>query len=371
MNTMENDTISCDQQNGTLALLQLCTSSCFPDSNYECVKDVNAELQYIRYTIGLFLTLISAIGIFGNIITLLSIPFAMKKEKFGFEKNKETTIFILNLSCIDICYCLLPQSVTFFCNSFYFQFSSCQLMYSLANILGYTEAIAMALVAISRCLEITKNTLWTKISDHNTLLYSLAVITWIIGIVGFSIQINFDYTSDIGWDCELGVCGHIPWKLSSKFYLVSILLYSSSIAISYIIMWKTARRSGKTLTRSGSTTLDLEERQKRITRMILILLFSYFLCNIPMHLNYVFSLPRNFYYVSVLFYSAQYAINFIIYHLSYSQYRKASCYFVKHLFFKIFCSSGENKYQSNFSISKKANNSRTNTVTSVSRKNQT
>ena len=108
---MENDIISCDQQNGTLALLQLCTSSCFPESTYECVKDLNADIQYLRYTVGLFLALISAIGIFGNVITLLSIPFAMKKEKFGFDKNKETTIFILNLSCIDICYCLLPQSI--------------------------------------------------------------------------------------------------------------------------------------------------------------------------------------------------------------------------------------------------------------------
>ena len=100
-------------------------------------------------------------------------------------------------------------------------------------------------------------------------------------------------------------------------------------------------------------------------------IFSYFLCNIPMHLNYVFSLPRIFYYVSILFYSAQYAINFIIYHLSYSQYRKASCYFLKHLYFKIFCSKGENNYQYNISISKKANSSRTNTFTSISRKNQT
>ena len=105
----------------------------------------------------------------------------------------------------------------------------------------------------------------------------------------------------------------MTFKICQDTLVLSLLFFISAIAISYIIMWKTARKSGKTLTRSGSTTLDLEKRQKRITRMILILIFSYFLCNIPMHLNYVFSLPRIFYYVSILFYSAQYAINFIIY----------------------------------------------------------
>ena len=235
---MELEMISCDQENGTLKLFHLCTSSCFSDSNHECVKDLNSNIQYIRYTVGSLLAVISAIGILGNTLTLLSIPLAIRKEKFGFDKNKETTIFILNLSCIDISYCLLPQSVTFFCNSFYFKFTTCQVMYSLANILGYAEAVGMALVAISRCLEITKNALWTKISEHETTLYLLAASTWVIGIIGYSIQIKFDYTSDIGWDCELGVCGHIPWKLTSKFYLVSILLLTSSIAVSYIIMWK-------------------------------------------------------------------------------------------------------------------------------------
>ena len=135
------------------------------------------------------------------------------------------------------------------------------------------------------------------------------------------------------------------YKLTSKFYLASILFFTSSIAVSYIIMWKRVRQSGKTLTRSGSTTLDLEKRQKRLTQMILILVFSYLCCNIPMHLNYVFALPRNFYYVSICFYSAQYAINFIIYHLSYSQYRKATSYFLRYSLTKILCMAVGNKNQ--------------------------
>ena len=132
-------------------------------------------------------------------------------------------------------------------------------------------------------------------------------------------------------------------------------------------MWKKVRTSGRVLTRSGSTTLDLEERQKRLTRMILILLFSYLLCNVPMHLNYVFTLPRNFYYVSILFYSSQYAINFIIYHLISVQYRKASHYFLIYLLSKTFFRFFSNERNSGFSMSKKTTRSRTNTISAASK----
>ena len=205
-------------------------------------------------------------------------------------------------------------------------------------------------------------------SENKPFLYSLVTTTWVIGFLGYSVQIQFDYTSNIGWDCELGVCGHVPWKLSSKFYLVSILFLASIIAVSYIIMWKKVRTSGRVLTRSGSTTLDLEERQKRLTRMILILLFSYLLCNVPMHLNYVFTLPRNFYYVSILFYSAQYAINIIIYHLISLQYRKASHYFLMYFLSKTFCRFSSNERNFGFSMSKKTTRSRTNTISAASKK---
>ena len=365
---MDEDKIACDNGNGTIELVHLCTNLCFPDTKYECVKYIDSNTQYFRYAIGSFLALISVIGIFGNVMTLLSIPFCIKKEKFGFEKNIETTIFILNLCFIDITYCLLPQSLSFFCNASFFKFSSCQAMYVMANILGYTEAVAMSLVAISRCLEITKNTVWMKLSEYKSFLYSLAVGTWVVGVLGFSIQIQFDYSSDIGWDCELGVCGHIPWKLTSKFYLVSICFLTSSIALSYMVMWKKVRKSGKVLTRSGSTTLDLEERQRSLTRMILILVFSYIVCNIPMHLNYINSFHRNFYYVSIVLYSAQYAINFIIYHLSSSQYRKATCYFVIYMFSKIICRASRNANLRQISLTRITNRSRTNTLSSASRK---
>ena len=38
---MEYDRITCNQSNGTQELLELCTSSCFPDSTHECVKDLD------------------------------------------------------------------------------------------------------------------------------------------------------------------------------------------------------------------------------------------------------------------------------------------------------------------------------------------
>ena len=206
----------------------------------------------------------------------------------------------------------------------------------------------MALVAMSRCLELTKNKVWIKFSQSKVNLCLMIAGTWIAGIVGFSIQIKFDYYLNIGWNCELGVCGHVPWKLQSKFYFVSLCVFISSIAISYIIMWKKVRSSAKILVRSGNTTMDIEDRQGKVTRMILILVSSFSLCNIPMHLNFIFTFSRKFFYISVVLYSSQYATNFIIYHLSNPQYRNASSYFLRYLVAKFSKKRQENlRLQSN------------------------
>ena len=160
----------------------------------------------------------------------------------------------------------------------------------------------MTLVSMSRCLELTRNKIWMKLSQSKANLSLIIFGTWIAGILGFSIQIKFDYNLNIGWDCVFGVCGHVPWKLQSKFYFASICVFISSIAISYIIMWKKVRRSAKVIVRSGSTTMDIEDRQGKLTRMILILVCSFALCNIPMHLNFIFTFSRNFFYISIALY---------------------------------------------------------------------
>ena len=331
---MSNEQAYCNVENSSSFLISLCTGVCSVDSNVECVQDLDSENKRIRFIVGLLSLIITIIGVFGNSLTLLSVPFAIRREKFGFDRNIETTIFILNLSCIDILYCLLcglHLSTSFLCNTWMYSLQTCRAIYFVGNILAYNAATAMALVAMSRCLELTRNKIWMKLSRSKVNLCLMSVGTWIAGILGFSIQIEFDYHLSVGWNCELGVCGHVPWKLQSKFYFVSICVIISSIAISYIIMWKKVQSSAKILVRSGNTNMDIEDRQRKLTRMILILVCSFTLCNIPMHLTFIFTFSRDFFYLSVVLYSSQYGINFIIYHLSNPEYRNASTYYLRYI----------------------------------------
>ena len=52
------------------------------------------------------------IGICGNSLTLLAIPYATRKKKFNFNSNWPTTDFILNLAFSDLIYCLYNHPLT-------------------------------------------------------------------------------------------------------------------------------------------------------------------------------------------------------------------------------------------------------------------
>ena len=131
-------------------------------------------------------------------------------------------------------------------------------------------------------------------------------------------------------------------------------------------MWRKVRNSAKILVLTGSTTIDIEDRQRKLTRMILILVSSFSLCNIPMHLSFIFTFSHNFFYISVVLYSSHvYAINFIIYHLSNPQYRNASSYYMRYLVAKFSTKQSETFRQQPNNSADIALQSRSNAKTSL------
>ena len=48
----------------------------------------------------------------GNLLTLLSIPYARYRRRFGFQRiNDSTTLYILNLAFCDFLFCLVPAPI--------------------------------------------------------------------------------------------------------------------------------------------------------------------------------------------------------------------------------------------------------------------
>ena len=95
------------------------------------------------------------IGISGNSLTLLAIPYAMKKKKFNFNSNWPTTDFILNLAFCDLMYCLFNHPtwcLQYLSTSWRLGKLYCIINGNIRFSNAYSAYMSVALVAWSRCL---------------------------------------------------------------------------------------------------------------------------------------------------------------------------------------------------------------------------
>ena len=53
---------------------------------------------------GIWCIVNAVLGICGNLLTILAIPYAAKRQKFNLHRNWPLTIFILNLAVADLLY---------------------------------------------------------------------------------------------------------------------------------------------------------------------------------------------------------------------------------------------------------------------------
>ena len=312
-------------------LSELCTNGSATPQD-ECVMGLDVDLtkRPIRYLTGSWYVLIGITGGIGNLVTFICVIFATRRNKFGFDNNVETTIFILNLSAIEFCYCVfyaLPQSTSYIFNYWIFNLPSCQFCYLMGNVLNCANRLAIACIAVSRCLELTKNKFWLKWSQERSILYTIVVSTWLFGMVGSEVMLGFESLSHVGWGCEIGGCTLIPRAFQSPYYIIS---YSFGIIVDvvcYLVMWRKVRKSTENVKQLGNVfPRNLQDRQRKLTKVILFLVLSDVICNSPEILLLPFDVPPNVLYFSFILYNLQYAMNVFIYAVSNSQYRQAYIY---------------------------------------------
>ena len=102
--------MSCSVDNLTLASCQDCqlelSTACLlqhkPDRNLECFPHEPAIARFA----GVWCAANAAFGSTGNALTLLAIPFAIRRRRFGLRYHC-THVFVLNLALADFLYCSL------------------------------------------------------------------------------------------------------------------------------------------------------------------------------------------------------------------------------------------------------------------------
>ena len=100
----------------------------------------------------------------------------------------------------------------------------------------------------------------------------------------------------------------------------------ATIAVSYFLLRRKARFTSVYIKTCENISAQVEKREKKMTRTILILLLSHIVCNVPMLLfqGVYFStlhLNANTWYVVMIIYESQFSLNFFIYAGSNEQYR--------------------------------------------------
>ena len=349
---------------------------------YECYNTdyiQNPRANIIRKGLGVWLTLVGVFGGLGNLYTLISIPFAAKRNKFGLNANyRNNTVFVLHLCFVDFCCCVfyvLPHGIIHLEEGWPFPpLFGCAFIVFMGNTTVVADMLALAFVALARGLTTIFPHQWGVICNGKRNLGLIFSCIWILSAIT-NIPHAFKRGGvELGWDCSVGGCGYrttcmtygndtlprlvddpeiicdsIFYGNGSALYLYTWVLYSISIVIiigSYLaIFWKiekTKENVDKMMTcgsldRQPSSCASLAATERKMTYTVLILILLNMVCWLPYQLfNLVYiegvvkfgpSFERYYYDLFVGLYFTQYALNFFVYVVNSGQYRKSFSYF--------------------------------------------
>ena len=360
--------VSCSTSENINMLNEMCTNGSNP-SNLECYKDHGPMTDASRISTGVWHILIAFIGIFGNITTLIAIPYAAKKKRHGIHNDYgTTTVFLLHLSFVDLLHCVLmaiPRGIMYLKNSSPFGIYGCQIvMYSGMSIF-VADMLALALVALSRCLDTVLRTKWTDFCSRRRNVIMLFVLCWGLSLMVIPVMLTIhSYGIEIGWNCETGGCGFIrncrtlensihlskyienfgkcsvPMEIWRNIYIVIFLVPVTSlmtIICSYSIIFRKLHQSKNNFSNEETTFNHLRKRQKKMTctTLILILLnvifwlmaFLIIAVRYDKKLSDAWKPMSSKEYIAYLVFAnifeIQYALNFFVYIFRSPQYRSA------------------------------------------------
>ncbi len=141
--------------------------------------------------------------------------------RFNLHKGWTTTIFILNLAFADMLYCIvnLPfYAMTYLKYGWFWGSFLCKASTGIRYITAFADWMSLGMVAVSRCLCLTKPDLSHKIfSGMNGKLVIISI--WIYANVLVA-PMYFQKTLQMGtfgYNCKIGKCDFVPTEESQAY----------------------------------------------------------------------------------------------------------------------------------------------------------
>ena len=345
----EMETYKCNSTQNIYYLSEMCLERSFLEI-YECTVSYGKIELFFRYLDGSWMLLMAILCTIGNLSTLLSLWLAIMKKKNGFEqKCWQITIFILHLSFVDLCWaltCAWPISYELLALRWPFGKLFCTLKVVFVIIIGATEPQLIAFISISRYFDLSKSELWERWTRNKFYLNLMLVTPWALSTI--PVIPYFVPSMEVGftWNCILGGCGiistcdqncndsHSKGMELIGWYSFALILVSVTVTgIAYVLIGLKAKKSVDYLRKNGNMPSELDKREIKMTKTILILIAVHGICNLPMVVfQGSFANSSLFlqtysegicWHIFMIIYATQFGLNFFIYARSNSQYRQA------------------------------------------------
>ena len=340
------------------------------DPLYECVKYVSPPVSYVRTYSGVWTIFVGILGIIGNLITLITIPYAANKHRHGLNRNFfSSTIFLLNWSFVDLIHCVLfivPNGIQSLSDYPIWGTKGCQFNIVVGVSTMIADVGAFTFIAISRCLSINFRQKWVQFCERKLRVAILLLASWIPCFIVFSMQVLAETPHiEVGWNCVFGQCTYMNkcqmrgnnvtenheldnrntcrpvWLWDSMLWIMPMYVFPIVAMVitmlSYAMIWNKARQSRKNFQKSDMNSVALNHRDMKMTWTILILIVINLICWLPyiifpvaldfpvddMDINTMGERVFILYWILNNIFRSQYAVNFFVYVFRSEQYRNA------------------------------------------------
>lgn len=247
----------------------------FPDSP-------TPEMQPIQIASLVFYGLVVLLGVPGNAVVVWVTGFCMPRSV--------TSLWFLNLALADLLCCLsLPLLMVPLAHDDHWHFGSlaCTLVKGLFYLVMHCSVLQLVLISVDRWMLVSRP-VWCQNKRRPKQAILGCVAVWVLALIGSIPQ--FVYTKQIEAGEEKRECVTVYSQLSARLvisyrFLVGFLLPFLVIVACHLVVYSRAE-SGVSRSRT---------RSKRTLRVIVVVVLSFFLCWLPLHIVdfMVLLTPRN------------------------------------------------------------------------------
>jgi hypothetical protein len=318
--------------------------------NELCFPAFKEESTVGRNLAGVWALFTMILGIFGNLLTLIAIPYARWKRRHEFHQNFRTThIWVLHLALVELMFCImsLPVVVVFpYLGIRFLQISGMDTVIRLAFITGnqmiQLDWLLLSIIVLTSAIKLKYPEKWDNFCENKAYVAMFLIFPWIISlfyILPYLVQPSLDF----GYHCLFGHPSFIPtgkaplpflaenkWIQDELPAAVSFFLPVGIITISYLVIWRHIKKvrgdlHGVANVRKSGLGGVLSQIEIRFIWTVFIVCIFYVIASAPLAFSKMIRELRTptFMLVVISLMLAQYSANFFIYSYNCKQYRLA------------------------------------------------